>query len=308
MDPQAQGVLDRLAALSPAAPADADDATWVANFRCGVALISTFAAPPEPVLRVEQRVIVGPGGALPLRLYRPAEGRLPVLLYLHGGGAVAGAVDIHDSPLRALANRSGWLVAAPDYRLAPDARFPAQVDDAAATLAWIAAEGDAIGADASRVVVAGDSIGGAFAAALALRSRDGGPRLAGQILLYPNTDLRRDVDYPSRRSENGHIIEAAGLERQIELSLASKADRGSPLASPVLSDGAGLAPTLVVTNECDPLRDEGEALAARWAPAGVQVEQHRFPGMIHAFMQMGAHIDAAERLFAMIADWLRRLD
>lgn len=307
MDPQAQAVLDRLVALAPVTPEDADDATWLANFRYGVALISTFAARPEPVLLVEQRAITGAGGPLPVRVYRPVEGRLPVLLYLHGGGAVAGSVDGHDSPLRAVANRSDWLVVAPDYRLAPAARFPAQVDDAEAALAWVVANADAIGADATRIVVAGDSIGGAFATALASRARDDGPALAGQVLLYPNTDLRRDADYPSRCSENGRIIERAGLERQIGLSLADEADRDWVLASPVLMDCAGLPPTLLVTNECDPLRDEGEALGRRMAEAGVTVQSHCFEGMIHAFMQMSAHIDAADQLFAMIADWLNRL-
>lgn len=129
MDPQARAV------LAPVTPAEADDATWLANFHCGVALIASFAAPPEPMLRVEQRVIAGGTRSMPVRLYRPVEGLLPVLLYLHGGGAMAGSVDGHDSLLRALANRSGWLVVAPDYRLAPAARFPAQVDDAEAALA-----------------------------------------------------------------------------------------------------------------------------------------------------------------------------
>ncbi len=306
MDLQAQAVLDRLAALAPVTPAETDDATWLANFRYGVALIASFAAPPEPVLRVEQRVIAGGAGSMPVRLFRPIEGLLPVLLYLHGGGAVAGSVDGHDSPLRALANRSGWLVVAPDYRLAPAARFPAQVDDAEAALAWLVASAEAIGGDATRVVIAGDSIGGAFAAALAAHARDSGPALAGQILLYPNTDLRRDADYPSRRSENGRIIERAGLERQFDLSLANEADRDSALASPVLMDCAGLPPTLLITNECDPLRDEGEALGRRMAEAGVTVTHRRFDGMIHAFMQMSAQINAAEELFALIADWLHR--
>ena len=232
-----------------------------------------------------------------------------MLLHIHGGGAIAGSVDGHDSALRALANRTGWLVAAPGYRLAPEHPFPAMLDDAWTALNWLADHGDEIDIDTSQIVISGDSIGGALTAALTLMVRDqGGPALIGQIPIYPNTDLRRDAPYPSRARNDGIIIGLTMLERQVDLYLASPADRENPLASPILAQSlAGLPPALLITCECDPLLDEGEAYARRLIEAGVPVRLERFAGQIHAFLQMGGYLDDTERLLAMIAEWLREI-
>lgn len=245
-------------------------------------------------------------GPLTVRLYRPKPGPLPLLLHIHGGGAIAGSIDGHDPALRALANRTGWLVAAPAYRLAPEHRFPAQLDDSWTALLGLTEQADMLDIDTSRIVVSGDSIGGTLATALASRAAaEGGPALQGQILLYPNTDLRHDANYPSRASEDGNIIDAKSLERQIDLYLASNSDRTAPRASPILAaDLAALPPTLLVTCENDPLRDEGEAYGQRLRDASVVVDHDRFDGMLHAFLQMGGQMAATDRLLDRIASWL----
>lgn len=307
VDPQARTILDTIKALAPDADPHADDARWLADFRYQTALLKAFSGDPEPVHAITHLVLPSESGPPTVRLYRPKPGPLPLLLHIHGGGAIAGSIEGHDPALRTLANRTGWLVAAPAYRLAPEHRFPAQLDDSWAALQGVIAQGGALDIDTSRIVVSGDSIGGTLATALAARTAaQGGPALKGQILLYPNTDLRRDADYPSRKSEDGNIIDAASLERQIDLYFATPEDRSDPCASPILADDlAALPPTLLITCENDPLRDEGEAYSQRLRDAGVNVDHDRFDGMIHAFLQMAGRVDATSRLLDRIAAWLK---
>lgn len=305
LDPQAAAVLERLKRLVPSSPPGAGDAEWLANFRCQAALLRTFSGAVEPVADIAHIVVGGPAVELPVRLYRPATGPLPLLLYVHGGGGIAGSVDGHDPMLRALANRTGWLVAAPAYHLAPAHRFPVQIEECHAALIAAAA---LPGVDFSRIVVAGDSIGATIATAVAMLVRNrGGPALAGQLLFYPNIDLRAEAGWPSRRSEDGRIIDAVDLERQIRLYVAADADRAAPLASPILADLVGLPPTFITTGERDPLRDEGEAYARALSDAGVRTTHHRVAGMIHAFMQMGGDIDAVETMTHDVRLWLDAL-
>lgn len=301
LDPQARDVLAAIERLSSPPAPDRDDSHWLADFRAGVALLRTFAGEPEPVHRIDHLIVDGPAGVLTVRLYRPSEGTLPVLLHVHGGGGIAGSVDGHDPMLRALANRTGWLVAAPDYRLAPEHRFPVQLEESHAALVAVAA---LAGIDPGRIVVSGDSIGGTIAAALAMLARERGPRLAGQVLMYPNIDLRADASYPSRASEDGRIVSIADTERQIGLYVAEQADRATALVTPILGDLRDLPPAFVVTNDCDPLRDEGRAYARALADAGVAVSRREMPGMIHAFLQMLGRIDAGEALLGELAGWL----
>lgn len=299
MDQAVQATLDRIDALAPATSTDADDATWLAAFRCQTAMLREFSGAAEPVARIDHLVADG----VVIRLYRPRAGPLPVILHLHGGGAIAGSVDGHDPVLRTLANRTGWAVAAPAYRLAPDHRFPAQLDDAATALAHLHARGEDLGLDTTRIVVSGDSIGGTLATALAARTTG----LSGQMLFYPNTDLRRDAVYPSRRRHDGVIIARDALERQIDLYLADPAQRQDPAASPIRADVAGLPPTLIVTCGADPLADEGIAYADRMRGAGVAVDHEHVEGMIHAALQMRGAIPAADALFDRAAAWLARI-
>lgn len=303
LDPQAAAVLAELDRLTPPSlPDDAGEAEWLATFRCQAALLRSFAGAPEPTQSIAHLIVHGPAGEFPVRLYRPRSGRLPLLFHVHGGGGIAGSVDGHDPVLRALANRTGWLVAAPDYRLAPAHRFPEQIEECYAALVAAAALPDV---DPSRIAVAGDSIGATIATVVAMLAlARGGPALAGQLLFYPNIDLRADATYPSRRSEDGRIIAAADLERQIRLYVATDTDRTSPLASPILADLTGLPPACVVTGACDPLRDEGEAYARALADAGVPTTHRRIAGMIHGFLQMLGRIDAADATLRDVGTWL----
>lgn len=297
MDRQARTVLETLDSLVPAATPDADDAAWLAAFRYQTGLLRGFSGAPEPMAAVTLEVLAG----VPVRVFRPGadDGRL--LFHIHGGGGIAGSLDGHDPMLRLLAARTGWTVMAPEYRLAPEHRFPAQLDDCYAAL--VAAQAQA---PEPRIVVSGDSIGATLATALAMRVRDrGGPVLAGQLLFYPNTDLRRGADYPSRHSEDSRIIAQDDLERQIALYVGSPADREDPAASPLLADTlADLPATLIATCENDPLGDEGELYARRLREDGVAVAHHRVPGMIHAFLQMAGAIDAAPAFLAVVKRWL----
>nr|WP_282580453.1 alpha/beta hydrolase [Sphingomonas faeni] len=307
VDPQAQTILDSIATLAPDVDPAADDAQWLADFRYQTALLKTFSGEPEPVHAITHLLLPSEAGPLVVRLYRPKPGPLPLLFYIHGGGAIAGSIEGHDPVLRALANRTGWLVAAPAYRLAPEHRFPAQLDDSWTALTGLVAQAAALDIDATRIVVSGDSIGGTLATALAARSvAENAPALSGQILLYPNTDLRSETEYESRKSEDGNVIDAASLERQIDLYLASPDARTDPRASPILAENlSALPPTLLVTCENDPLRDEGEAYGQRLREAGVAVDHRRYDGMIHAFLQFGGRVDATSRLLDRIAAWLK---
>lgn len=305
MDPQARAVLDRLAALAPASPAHREDARWLADFRYQTALLAKFDVEPTALHEVTHLTVPG-ARPLTIRLYRPKPGPLPLLLHMHGGGAIAGSVDGHDPCLRALAQRTGWLVAAPLYALAPENRFPAQLDDGWRALKVLSEQASALDIARERIVLSGDSIGATLATALALRVRDdGGPALEGQILLYPNTDLRRGASYPSRTSKSGNVISLADLERQIDLYLGDEIVRASALASPLLvRELKGLPRTLLVTCGEDPLGDEGDAYGDRLSDAGVNVDRERFEGMIHGFLQMGGHIDATSHLLDVVAKWL----
>jgi len=236
--------------------------------------------PREDVHAVEDLEVAG----VPIRLYAPAAGTdLPVVVYLHGGGWVVGSLDSHDGLCRALANRAGCRVAAVHYRLAPEHRFPAAVDDCWAVTRWAFEQ-------ASRVAVAGDSAGGNLAAVMALRARDAGLRLAHQVLIYPVTDHRFDTaSYAANAA--GYGLTAAGMRWFWDHYLGG-ADGAHPDASPLRAPSlAGVAPALVVVCGLDPLRDEGVAYAGRLREAGVPARLSEYDGMIHGFVRMSAVID-----------------
>jgi acetyl esterase len=259
-----------------------------------------------PVFGVDELTIPGPGGDLPLRVYRPSGATpLPVLLYFFGGGWVLGTIDTADGVSRLLAKSSGALVAVVGYRLAPEQPFPCAVEDCYAALRWVAGHAAEIGADPARLAVGGDSAGGNLAAVVALLARKGGPGLAGQILIYPNTDQLAD-DESLRTADDRYLFNRHSVAWYRRHYLASPRDAASPLASPLLADSlAGLPPALVVTAEYDPLRDQGEAYARRLASEGVDVELTRYPGMVHGFFTMSGTVDASRAAIAQAAAQLR---
>jgi acetyl esterase len=271
-----------------------------------LASIQASGGEPEPVGEVTDLTIAGPGGELPLRLYRPASGRpLPALLYFFGGGWVLGTIDTADGVSRSLANSSGALVVVPGYRLAPEHPFPAAIDDCYAALRWVAGHAGEIGADPARLAVGGDSAGGNLAAAVALRARAGGPALAGQLLVYPNTDQLAD-DESMRAADDPFLFNRRSVAWYRQHYLARPADAANPLASPLRAESlAGLPPALVITAEYDPLRDQGEAYARRLADDGVPVELRRYQGMVHGFFTMAGTVPASRAAIAQAASRLR---
>jgi len=271
-----------------------------------LASIRAGGGEPEPVYEVASMKIPGPAGELPLRLYRPARERpLPALLYFFGGGWVLGTIDTADGVARSLANSSGALVVVVGYRLAPEHRFPAAIDDCYATLCWVAGHADEIGADPARLAVGGDSAGGNLAAAVALRARAGGPALVGQLLVYPNTDQLAD-DESMRAADDPFLFNRHSVAWYRQHYLAGPGDAANALASPLRAENlAGLPPALVITAEYDPLRDQGEAYARRLAQDGVEVELSRYPGMAHGFFTMAGAVDASRAAMAQAASRLR---
>lgn len=273
-----------------------------------LAAIQASAGTPEHVHDVRDVSAPRPGGSVPLRVYRPSGERgVPVLVYFFGGGWTLGSLETSDAVCRYVANRSGCAVVAAGYRLAPEHKFPAAVEDCFAVTAWVAANADELGVDGDRIAVGGDSAGGNLAAVVALLARERGPRLAFQLLVYPVTDYLPDT--PSmREAEDPFLFNRRSIEWYWGHYLREPADAESPLAAPLREpDLTGLPPALVITAEHDPLRDEGEAYAHRLEEAGVDVELIRYDGMAHGFFTMIGAVDAARTALDRTAARLREL-
>ena len=262
---------------------------------------------PEPVADVRDDEIPGPGGAIPIRIYRPsAERPLPVLVYFFGGGWTLGTIDTSDGVCRALTNAVGCVTITVGYRLAPEHKFPAAVDDCYAATEWIASHAVELGVDPDRIAVGGDSAGGNLAAAVTLVARSGGPQLAHQLLVYPNTDYLSDT--PSLRENTDPLLfNRNSSDWYWGHYLASPEDGADPLASPLRApDHAGLPSATVLTAEYDPLRDQAEEYAERLRLAGVPVTLSRYAGMVHGFFTMSGALDAARDAVAEAAACLRK--
>jgi acetyl esterase len=270
------------------------------------------ASTPEPPLIGSVRDLVAdtPAGPIPLRLYRPhgvaAAAPLPVLVYFHGGGWVIGDLDTHDVLCRQLAAGSGAGVVAVDYRLAPEHKFPAAVDDAWAATRWIVANADLLGIDARRLAVGGDSAGGNLATVVALIARDhGAPAIGLQILLYPVTDAATETRSHELFAD-GYLLTRESMRWFIAHYLPGPGEAADWRVSPLRARSLeGLPPGLVVTAGFDPLRDEGEAYARRLRDAGVRVDHVGYGGMIHGFVPMGRLIDTGNRAVSHVAATLR---
>lgn len=250
----------------------------------------------------------GPDGPVPVRVYTPrgaAPEPRPLLVYYHGGGMVAGSIDSYDAICRLLAARSGAVVVSAGYRLAPEHRFPAAVDDSYAALKWAAANAASIGADPTRVAVGGDSSGGNLAAVVAQMARDlAGPPLVFQLLVYPAVGTLGHSRSMARFA-TGHIFERKEYDWLYEQYLADPRDALDPRVSPIAGDLAGLPPALVITAGFDIMRDDAEAYARRLQEAGVPVVLHRYESTVHAFLSMAGVLDAGREAIEECATALR---
>jgi acetyl esterase len=250
-----------------------------------------LGGPEEPVAQVSTSIVPGPVD-IPVRVYRPSLAQdLPALVFFHGGGFVICNLDTHDRACRMLANASGSVVVSVDYRLAPEHKFPAAVEDAFAATRYVAEHPSEFGVDPGRIVVGGDSAGGNLAAVVALMARDrGGPSLKFQLLIYPLTDFE-DQSPSMRQYDQDHFLTREAMTWFAD-SYVAPADRRSPYASPHhAQDHSRLPPALIITAECDPLRDQGEAYAEKLRRAGVPVTHKRYDGMIHPFVSLAGIVD-----------------
>ena len=263
---------------------------------------------PEIVVHsVEDLMIDGPAGAIPLRIYRPSAAPAPVHVHFHGGGWVIGDLDTHDRDCREICVGADCIVVAVDYRLAPEHIFPAAPEDCYAALCWATANLDSLCALPGAVSVGGDSAGGNLAAAVALMARDrNGPAIAMQLLIYPVTDATMESG-SYRDNADGYLLSRTMMSWFWDHYCPDLALRADPLASPITAeDLAGLPPALVMTAEFDPLRDEGEAYAERLIAAGVEVEVRRFDGLIHGFFSQAGMIEAAREGVELAVKALRK--
>ena len=266
--------------------------------------------PAEPSIeleRIEDRTIPGPGGELPIRIYDPAtREQAPVVAYFHGGGWVVGDLETHDAGCRKLAAETGAIVVSVDYRLAPEHPFPAALEDCYAAVDWLAANGESVGGDSDRLVVAGDSAGGNLAAATTLLARErNGPEIAYQLLVYPVTgDPTTTPSYEA--NAEGYLLTTRDMEWFADQYVAREVDRYNILVSPrFAADLSVLPPATVVTAGFDPLRDDGAAYADRLQEAGVAVNYRNYPEMIHGFAGMldePIALDRAHELYADLAN------
>ncbi|MFM8867299.1 MAG: alpha/beta hydrolase [Ilumatobacteraceae bacterium] len=296
LHPQSQAVADLMAALgmtplNELSPADARAAFKAARVPLDI--------PVHEVRDVD-------AGGVPCRLYRPSpEVDLPLVVYLHGGGWVVGDLDTHDHVCRTLANKAGMAILSVDYRLAPEHKFPAAVDDARAATVWAFENSARLGVDPARLAIAGDSAGGNLAAVVAQR---GVVPLKYQVLIYPAVDM--SMTLPSIETNAvGPTLTKTMMRWFIDQYLRDETDEKDVAASPILAADDVLAtvpPALIVTSEFDPLCDEGEEYGKRLAKNGVNASVVRFNGTLHGFFSMLSGVDDASGAHDLVASYLRR--
>jgi acetyl esterase/lipase len=294
LDPQVRRYLDQQAALASPPQREVPPAIQRLNQRAA------------RVLTVTEQDIPGPGGSIPVRIFRPAGPTpWPLLVYFHGGGWVIGDLDTTDLRCRVLADWGRCVVVSVYYRHAPEHRFPAAIDDAYAGTLWAAEHATELGADAERLAVCGDSAGGNLAAAVTLLAREGGPRIMFQNLVYPV------VDHDFSRASYVQNASGFGLSQDTmrwywDQYVPDESARDNPLASPLRADDlSGLPPAFIQSAEFDPLRDEGEAYAERLQAAGVPVILKRYDGVIHGFIGQAGEFDIGKRAVLDAATALR---
>ena len=284
LNPALKGLLDQAAAQN----APPLSSLTVELARQGYIMARVALSEKPDVAEVEDQAVPGPEGDIPVRIYTPeGAGPFPVFVHYHGGGWVIGDLETHDGISRAYANAAGCVVVSVDYRLAPEHKFPAAVDDAFAALNWVAEHAAEFDGDAMRIAVGGESAGANLTAVIAQLAKEaGGPTLAYQILAYPVTNLAFDTKSYEENAD-GYFLTTESMRWFWGLYLNDTSEGADPKASPLLQeDVSGLPPGIVITPEYDPLRDEGEAYGERLQEAGVDFEIWRAEGMIHDFLGM----------------------
>jgi acetyl esterase len=262
-----------------------------------------------PLHAVEDTTARTPAGEVPVRIYTPVEAdSYGLLVYFHGGAFFLGSLETHDHVARSLAKETGKKVVAVGYRRAPEAAYPAGLQDCYGVVRWVAENGDSLRWDGRTLAIAGDSSGGTFVAAVAAMAHDAGfDRITHQVLFYPSLDLDFDVDrYASlRENAEGYGLETAGLKPFNAFYLDSGADPADPLVSPIKrADLSGLPPALIITGQYDPMRDEGELYGRRLQEAGVDATVTRYAGAGHGFVQHFSWIPDYYRVFQETAAFL----
>jgi acetyl esterase len=292
LDPEIQAMLAALASMNVPPMSQGTPEAARAGFR--FMTVDMRQSRPEtivPVKETEDVVIPSDAGDIAARIYRPdtSESTLPTVVFAHGGGFVIGDIETHDNQARSVCAGVDAVVVSIDYRLAPEAPWPAAVHDTHAAVQWVADNIETLGGDVDRIAVAGDSAGGNIAAVTAQICRDQGPPLSAQLLIYPSTDFDADAPYQSRiDNAEGYFLTADDMA-WFRNHYAGNADHDHPMLSPLKADDlSGLPPAVVVTAEYDPLRDEGEAYADALRAFGVDVDVQRYDGMVHGFFDMGA--------------------
>jgi acetyl esterase len=304
VDPQIQALLDRGTGVP------ATHTLSVAEARRQYEARIALMAPPPQGMKVAERSIEAHGRPLRLRIYTPpASGPLPLMMFFHGSGFVLCSLDTHDGMCRHLAAGAGCVVMSVDYRLAPEHKFPSGPDDCLAATRWAAANAAEIGIDPARIMVAGDSAGGNMAAVTALRLRDeGGPRLCGQLLLYPVTDYHTPGTPSYAENADGYGLTRTTMEWFWEHYLTNPKDAANPFASPLRALDLGRLPAAyVMSAEYDPLRDEAERYGARLREAGVPTEITRRAGMNHGFLFWVGVVAGADAAMADACAWVRKI-
>ena len=273
--------------------------------------LADLAGEPDAVSRIDNRKIPTRSGEIPVRIYFPGgDGPFPGVVYLHGGGWIIGDLDTHDSICRAISKRAGAVVVSMDYRRAPEHPFPAALEDSVDGAGWVADNSAALGIDPQRLVIAGYSAGANMATVVAAKARDAKrPAVALQVLVYPVTDLSAFDTDSFREFAEDHFLTRSLAEWFVGGYLPRAADRTTPDASPAfIADLRGLPPALVITAECDVLRDEGEAYARRMQEAGVPVTLTRYEGMIHPFLHFTGVTPSAHKTLDQIAAAIRAMN
>jgi acetyl esterase len=302
VDPQIQALLDKGTGVP------ATHTLTVAAAREQYEARISLMAPPATVGNVSQRITQGPGGSLVLRTYSPrSPGPYPLLVFFHGSGFVLCSLDTHDGMCRNLCAGADCLVVSVDYRLAPEHKFPAAVDDCVFATRWVAEHATELNADPARVIVAGDSAGGTLAAATTLRLRDeGGPSPCGQLLMYPVTDYHTPGTASYEDNAEGYGLTRNTMKWFWDHYLNDPSEASNPYAAPLRArDLSGLPPALVITAEYDPLRDEGERYAERLREANVRTRLTRYDGMNHGFLFWVGLVDKAGDAMTEACAWLR---